>query len=268
MRAGGKTGAWQREWLGSILAAAILLPAAPAAWSVVQVADPRTFPHAAQHARITALFDGKPLAGATVKVEKYLSWDTVVSLATDSHGEAVLPELPDGFYQIVAWSSLAPGFGAGLDVCIGPCLDAFKIVDLTANSLDGDLTTIDEAASISEFSMDVGPFPLPLRADLLATVEGQPVRTLQNLRGAVVDPTGTPIPGAWIGVVRQEKQGDEEIALLRTDDRGAFAAKFPEGHYIVLVTALAFEGRAIPIAVLFTGDSSAFQVALKILPPH
>ncbi len=268
MREAGKTGVWKRERAGMALAAAVLLLTPPAAWSSVTVADPRSFPHAAQNARITVLFDGKPLAGATVKVEKYLSWDAVVTLLTDREGRTVLPELPDGFYQIVAWSNLYPGIGGGFDFCIGPCRDAFEIVDLTMNSLDGEITTVDAPAAISEFPMEVGPFPFPPRADLLATADAHPnVRSLLELRGVVRDPTGALIRDARIEVVRKATQGGDKVALLRSDAEGKFAARLPDGKYVVLIAAGGFQTRAIPLAISPSGDTNGLQVVLKIEAP-
>ncbi len=268
MRAAGKSGARKRKRAGAGPALAVLLLTAPAAWCSVRVADPRSFPHAAQHARITVLLDGKPLAGATLKVEKYLSWDAVVTLLTDREGRAVLPELPDGFYQVVAWSNLDPGIGGGFDICLGPCLDAFEIVDLTANTLDGDLTTVEKAAAISRFTMEVGPFQIPTRAALLAAAEVQPItRTLKEFHGVVRDQTGAFIRDAWIEVVRKGAHGVDKVALLRSEAEGKFAARLPGGEYVALIAASAFQACAIPLAIAQRGDANGLQVVLKIEAP-
>ncbi len=248
--------------------------AAQARSSVTVAADPRSYPHIAQRARITVLFDGNPIAEASVDVRKFgdngtVVSDPVVTLTTDSKGQTILPELPEGYYQISSWSSRNPGMGAGFAVCLGACPDPFAIVDLTVVNLDGDVepVPVDEPAGISEFRIEIGPFKFPSRAQRIAEAENQPiVRTLHEFRGTVVDPTGMPIRGAWISVVQHEKQGDKEIALLRADDKGAFAATLPEGRYTVLVAASGFESQATPIAIVPTGDSSTFQVAL--MPGH
>ena len=204
------------------------------------------------------------MAGASVDVRKFGNSDAIVTLATDSKGQTILPALPDGNYQIVAWSSRNPGMSAGFDVCVGACPRPFTVVDLTVDSLDGILKPVDEATEIREFWVDVGPFFQ--WAKLVAGAEDQPiVRTLQEFRGVVMDPIGEPIPGVWISVVQHGKQGDEELALLRTDDKGAFAAKLPEGRYIVLVCASGFEGRAMPIEILTAGAPGAFKVALTVV---
>jgi Carboxypeptidase regulatory-like domain len=251
----------------------VLMCATQARCEVTVAADPNSFPHAAQRARITVLFDGSPMAGASVAVRKFgdsgaVVSDAVVTLSTDSKGQTALPVLPDGYYQISAWSTRYPGMGAGFAVCVGPCPKPLSVVDLNVVNLNGDVEPVDEATTaVSEFRAEIGPLQYPSRAQLIAWAENQPiVRTLREFRGTVTDPIGAPVPEAWICVVRQGKQGDKEIALFRTDHRGAFAAKLPEGRYTVLVAAGGFQDRAMPIAVLPTGDSSAFQVALKIAP--
>jgi hypothetical protein len=254
----------RRGWASLAVAVAVLLQAA-AAWSSVEVADPRTFPHATQHARITVFFDGKPLAGSKIGVEAFASTDFIVTLTADGSGQAVLPELPEGFWQILAWSDLYPGLGAGFDICIGPCFDAFEIVDLTVNSLDGDVTAVKKAAPADEFTMEVGPFQFPPPTVLLAAAETKPTAEhLREFRGVVRDPTGAAVPGAWIKVVRKGTQGKDEVALLRSGAEGKFSAGLPDGEYVVLITALGFQARAIPLTIAQTGDANGLQVVLMI----
>jgi hypothetical protein len=263
-----------RLWIAFGCSVVLLSMGAAQARGSVTVADPRSYPHFAQRARITVLFDGNPIAEASVNVRKFgdngaVVSDPVATLSTDSKGQTILPEMPEGYYQISSWSSRNPRVGVGFSVCIGACLDPFAIVDLTVVNLDGDVepVLVDEAAGISEFRIEIDPSQFPSRAQLIAEAESQPIdRTLHEFRGTVVDPTGTPIRGASISVVQRGKQGGEEIALLRADDKGAFAATLPEGRYTVLVAASGFESQATPIAIVPAGDTSTFQIALK--PGH
>ena len=255
----------RRRWIAFTCSAFLLSVGAAWARSTVTVADPNSFPHVEQHARITVLFDGIPIAGATVDVRKFGNSDAIATLTTDSKGQTVLPALPDGPYQIVAWQSR--GTSAGFEACVGACPRPFAVVDVTAANLDGEVKIVDDATGISEFWMEIGPFQFQSRTKLIAAAESQSIiRTLREFHGTVTDPTGALIRGAWISVLRHGKEGDEEIALLRTDDNGAFSAKLPEGRYIILVAAAGFEDQATPLAILPTGEPTTFKVSLRILP--
>ncbi len=206
----------------------------------VRVADPRAFPYVMQHAHITVLFDGKPLAGAHVEVSSIGIWNLISSLTTDSNGQTTLPALPDGAYQVNASSDRNPGTSAGKFIRIGACPECFEVVDLTMDSLDGDVKPVEVDFGVREFSIDVGPFPSPDQI-VSAALNQLPSHNVRELKGTVTDRTGASIRGAWIGVVRRAGQGYEEVELIRADEKGDFAADLPEGNYFILVTAQGFQ---------------------------
>jgi len=259
----------RRQWILVGCVTVLVSIAAPRARGSIRVADPSSFPVATQHARITALFDGSPISGVSAEVRKFGNGNAIVTLTTDSKGQIILPALPDGPYQIVAWSTQHPGSSGALDLCVGACRGSLAVTELTATDLNGEVKPVEEAARISELSIELGPFQFPPRGQLIAEAEAQStIRNLRELRGNVVDPSGASIPGAWISVIRHGKRRDQEIALLRSDDKGEFAATLPEGRYIVLVAAQAFESQAVSIAILPTGTPGPLRIALTPGPVY
>ncbi len=229
--------------------------------SEVVVDDRNTDLHVAQRARVTVLFEGRSLGGAKLEVRKVGSGDSVAALTADSNGQIILPELPGGMYQIAAWSSQDHSHAAWLPVIICDCPDLQAVIDWSFDSLNGDAKPIDPPKPISEFWIEVSSVQFPQLRQLIA--EAEP-RILKELRGTVADLTGERVREAWVRVVRRGSRGDEKVAMVRTDSSGAFAAELPEGHYVVLVSALGFQTQAISITIQPSGDASSLQIVLKV----
>lgn len=256
-----------RQWVVLGCLAVLVSMVAPLASGAIRVADPSSFPVVTQHARITVLFDGSPISGGSAEVRKFGNGNAIANLTADSKGQFILPALPGGNYWIVAWSTQHPGKSGTLDFCVGACPGSLAVVQFIATDLNGDVEPVGEAAGISELSIDLSPpfhpFQFPSRAQLIAEAEAQPnIRNLRELRGTMVDPAGASIPGAWISVIQHGKQPDQEVALLRSDDKGEFSVMLPKGRYIVLFAQQGFESQAVPIAILHAGVPGAIRIAL------
>jgi Carboxypeptidase regulatory-like domain len=220
----------------------ICLPPAGAMGSV-KVAQPL---HSSQCPRISVSLDGVPVNGARIEVFKdgQDMIKPVQSLLADSQGQAVLRKLPFDRYQVVASAKLNLVDGLVLDVDAAGC----RLDDPSAR-----------------FSMNLRPSPYPTGAQRLAAAEQAPIAdTLQSFQGKVRDPTGAPIAGATLDIVRMHTGGRKHAAHLRTGADGGFAAKLRQGDYVVFADAQGFSTAVAPFTISKTGAPGKLSLTLKI----
>ncbi len=192
-----------------------------------------------RNVRITAFLDGKPIPGATVEVfqmgEEPLDLtarrEPLVSLSTDDRGVAVLPQLKQGLYRIVATS--------GVD------LDSTLYLAVAKNAED----------KASEFSIDLKP---------TQTAKIPVSERIQEFKGVVKDPSGAPVAGALIKAFAKDSKVKTKVLEVKADENGHFSGPLSDGTYAVFVEAPGFRTRVLVLEVDKNGEGKELHVPLLV----
>ena len=198
-----------------------------------------------QSLRITTIVDSKALPGA--KIDIYERQTKKYSLATDTGGVLVVPELDPGVYSIVAASADARFHGyLALQVSKSSKgqISSF-FINLTNNS-----------AQLNSLR--------PLTAGELAAAANKAVNTrIQQFIGVLVDPTGAPIPGGNIVVRALRSAGAIEIIELKSGADGQFSAPLAEGAYIAIFSSPGFRNEVTAFEI-GKDATKTLHVALRV----
>jgi hypothetical protein len=176
--------------------------------------------------RVVALWDGKPVAGATVDVYKFMALkDPEFSVSTRNDGTATLPRL-------------APGIDYDVVVVDGEDMNKRAELYLKVSKHVKRSTT-----------------PLPMNMVRVALGPQRPMAVpdervsasfkVKEFTGVVRDPTGAAIPDAIIYVWMKGTSWDLPLEEIRSDSTGRFFAHLQDGIYIAFFSAPGFHGETV-----------------------
>jgi Carboxypeptidase regulatory-like domain len=184
----------------------------------------------ANDAQVAVMLQGKPVRGATV--EFLPKSGSPVSFTTDENGFARPEGLAFGRYRVTASHD-----GNESDV---------REVDVT------DIAALAPTVTLR--------FDLPLEPEIPKDLPAGP--RIQKFEGLVSDASGAVIPGAKVRVMRRT-EGQPFVVEVKADANGRFSAELPEGSYIGLFFARAFQRRVVPFEVTKEGSQS-LSVQLQV----
>jgi hypothetical protein len=203
----------------------------------------------AQRPLIAVNRDARPAGVVTIEIHHaykkncfQINDGAQLTLATDSHGEVVLPKLHAGWYYVRARAN--PNLWN--DLCL--------------------------YISDSATAKDTHRFTLELRTYVLHPYESfidnaehsADIQVISEFRGVIVDVVGTPIVNTSIEVVFKGTKGKKYAARLRSDGLGRFSANLAPGDYIALFNSPGFKYLAVPLTVSKTATNGELRVKLKI----
>lgn len=205
---------------------------------------------------ITVLALGKPLDHARVDIFEYRMmrldrWSLAekktprLTMFANALGMVRSPKLPAGDYHLVA----TRGKSHSTDPYV------------TGNDLIADLylkLASDTPREKGAFTMQLIPrcvMPPPTPSQWTPAIEQMIIEDrLQRFSGVVYDQSGGPIPEILIKVIRKGTEGKEQVAELRTDADGHFAAELPDGAYIAFFFSPAFKNTIVPFEITKEGS--------------
>ena len=195
-------------------------------------------PPSSRKVRITALLDGKPLPNARLLFFIATEDQPRLSLSTDRHGAAATPRLLPGFYRVFA---SAPG-------------NLHAELNLNVSNSTGQKT--------KSFVMDLTPIK-PAPPDPVVVEKTPATQHVQEFSGLVVDPSGAPIPGAAIEVLRKGSHS-ESVVKLKSDKAGRFGAPIAEGTYVAFFQMPGFRTEIVGFKVARDAPIEALRVLMQI----
>jgi hypothetical protein len=184
--------------------------------------------------RLTVLLKGEPQEGAKIKIYRYKLGQgreakPCFSLISDAQGRVLPPRLSPGHYHVVAFG--ANNLRGELDLDVSP-------------------PTNEKA---SEFSIALNIRDIT-REELFAQRDQMPIKDrIRVFRGIVRDPSGDPIPGVFIEIVRKGSRGRGRVARLKSGKDGQFSATLADGSYIGFFSMSNFQSQFIPFEVTEQG---------------
>jgi hypothetical protein len=219
--------------------AALFVWASAVDWASVRVMQVQ---RSSTHPQITVLNDGKPAAGANVRILRLGVGNPVLlhEVTTGADGIVPISLLPIGRYQVVA----------------------------TSEKLSDDLE-LDVARGYSDAKSH---FTLNLDCCLPATLEERVAaaeKTSEKLRirvmaGTVTDPTGALVAGAQLNVLRQNQARLEPVAQLKADRMGHFSIDLPDGPYVLLASAQGFKTSVMLVEIKAAAESGGLRIRLQV----
>jgi carboxypeptidase family protein len=217
----------------------LLCSAVAAAAQTVEVMDLRP---STQNPSIAVTTDGKLQANAKLVVFD-ADGRSVLSLMTNAHGVATLPDLGPGKYCIVA--STSPTHGGA--VCL--------------------LISGGQARKPSAFSVALReqPPPPPTLEEKLSALEKAPIDTVTRaFSGTVVDPLGAVIFKATVSIFRHGSAFTLHPQKAITDESGRFSMALDPGKYTAMIQSPGFETRFLTIEISSDAKEEPIKVTLNV----
>jgi carboxypeptidase family protein len=186
--------------------------------------------------QLTVFLKGAPQEGVRVKIYRYESAigqepKPRFSLLSDRNGRVFARKLATGHYHVVASASKNLIAELSLEVSSRP------------------------DSKPSEFSMELHDGGIT-REEFFSKLDQQPIHERVSVfRGVIRDPSGGPIPGALIEVVRKGSQGKDRVTHLKSGKRGQFSGALSEGSYIVSFSEQGFRTQFVPLQVTKQGSA-------------
>ncbi len=208
-------------------------------WASVRVMQVQ---RSSSHPLITVLNDGKPTAGANVKILRIRGGKSVLLREAISGADGVvpIPQLPTGRYQIIATSE--------------------KLSD----DLELDVASRHSNAK-SHFTLNLACCLPPTLEEMAAAAEKSSVKVrIKKMAGTVTDPTGALVAGAQLEVLRENQSKLEPVAQSKADLEGHFSIDVPEGSYVLVASCSGFKTRLTLVEIAAAADSGSLQVRLQI----
>jgi hypothetical protein len=215
------------------------------AFSVINVCAPK---ESSPNIKIRTLFNGKPVARATVEIYASSGCDSsqapLYDVVSDERGVVTLPVLPTGSNLVIA--------------CTGQNANDHLPLNVTLVASAG-------SAEPSKFDMNLQFYYEPSRTQILAWA-GQQTVTLhsKHLQGQLVDPAGAHVPGASIELIRRDGARQNRSNKLISGKDGLFFADLPDGDYIALVSSPGFSQKAVPFAIDKKAPFEQLNIELQI----
>ena len=195
----------------------VLLAGAASSENVTVVPNPVA---ASERVRLIVLRNGATAKGMSVTL--YRTGQEFWKGKTDLHGVVFLPRLAPGDYRVDAGDRR---WAAEMYLAVG------------------------RKKARSTFEMTL------VRVDGLAGAAGLPVtQRIEDFRGAVVDPTGVPIPKSSIDVYWQRELDAEPLMELSTDENGTFFEHLMSGTYVAVFKSQGFQKRILVFDVVPAGE--------------
>ena len=162
---------------------------------------------------------------------------------TDSRGTATIADLPEGTTCVTA-------FGEG-HLTSRPCLA------LPARA----------ANEVSSFHMGLAPrpwWPQSPEDKVDALEQSPPTATVASLEGTILDPLGELIPGAEVRVYKRGTYPQNPIAVLKTNERGQFAASLEPAIDTVIFRRRGFRTEFIGLEIRPDGGDKELRETLQL----
>jgi len=195
-----------------------------------------------KNAKITVLDNGNPAGGIRLTV-RLSGKEGRRSVQTDSRGTATITDLPEGTTWVTA-------FGEGL-------LTSRLCLAVPARATN----------EVSSFYMALAPGPLwPLSPeDKVDTLEqSPPTARVASLKGTILDPLGELIPGAEVRVYKRGTYPQNPVAVLKTNERGQFAASLEPAIYTVIFRTRGFRTEFIGLEIRPDGGDQELRETLQL----
>jgi 5-hydroxyisourate hydrolase-like protein (transthyretin family) len=196
-----------------------------------------------RHVRIAVTLNGHVVKGAKVDLCRFVKQDQLCfSVLTGEDGIAATPKLADGDYTV----------GASVD-------------DDTYEQLyGGDLYLhVSGHGGQKSFTVDLTKSFRAAQA-VAAAADALPVKErLQEFQGSLRDPSGAPIAGVSIRIIRKGSAGHAIVQKLKSNDAGQFSSHLDDGVYIAFFTFPGFRTRTIPFEIINQG-AKELRITLQI----
>jgi hypothetical protein len=194
-----------------------------------------------RNVRITVMLDGKPKGNVELMVTLPGGHGSR-SFVTDSHGTAMLKDLPFGTNCVVA---VGENY-LRADVCLA--------------------VSKQSESKISSFTLallDTLP-PTPGIGNVQAAEKNAAPERLRQLDGVVLDPSGAAIPHAEIQVYKRGSYPQNPVAKVWSDQEGRFTVALNSDSYTIIVRVQGFGTGIRVVEISPDGGEGQFHQTLEV----
>ena len=230
---------WTRGLSRKLALVALLVCTSAVDWASVRVMQVQ---QSSIHPQIIVLDDGRPAAGAKVKILRLRAGDSVLlhEVTTGADGVVPISQLPIGRYEVIAsWEKLSDD----LELQVARRYSDAK----------------------SRFTLNLVCCLPPTLEERVASAEKASEKLrIRKMDGTVTDPTGALVAGAQLKVLRENQTKLEPVAQSKADREGHFSIDLPDGPYVLVASCPGFKTSVTLVEITAAAESGSLRIRLQI----
>ncbi len=196
----------------------------------------------AKNVKVTVLLDGRPQENVKLTISRPAGQGSRF-LVTDSHGTAMLKNLPLGISCVHATAKN----NASAEICLE------VLAHFPTDTASFQMTLAVAAPRLNSFDERVN-----------RSEQSPPAARMRSFKGAIVDPLGALVPNAEIRIYERGSYPQHSVKTLKTNELGRFSDVLAPGIYTVLVQMPGFRTEFVSVEISGNGKDEELRLPLQL----